>query len=175
MFKSLRARKNSVWNILFTFSSKNLPSVRSKDKRFSEKSLRKSVHEISFYQSCTNSISSLVHQIFFKLSYDWISVKGPILFELPTSKVPSRHYWGGQFWFSKKKLGSRTHLAFIFLVSLLLKSWLQKRTAKQDACVRDNIISRSTRLPSNIVARGWSWFRDLEIEKAILVWRLRKS
>ena len=71
-------------------------------------------------------------------------------------------------------LGSRTHLAFIFLVSLLLKSWLQKRTAKQDACVRDNIISKSTRLPSNIEARGWSWLRDLEIEKAILVWRLRK-
>ena len=71
-------------------------------------------------------------------------------------------------------LGSRTHLAFIFLVSLLLKSWLQKRTAKQDACVRDNIISKSTRLPSNIEARGWSWFRDLEIEKVILVWRLRK-
>ena len=133
MFKSLRARKNSVWNIFFYL----------------------------FLQE--PALSKVEGQT--------------VLREIPT-KVRA---WDiilsevGNSDFSKKKLGSRTHLAFIFLVSLLLKSWLQKRTAKQDACVRDNIISRSTRLPSNIVARGWSWFRDLEIEKAILVWRLRKS
>ena len=113
-----------------------------------------------------------MHQIFFKPSYEWISFKGPIIFELPTSKCPVGISRVGNS--DTSSSSSRSHLAFIFLVSPLLKSWLQKRTAKQDACVRDNIISKSTRLPSNIEARGWSWFRDLEIEKAILVWRLRK-